>query len=190
MGQDPVGARGIMIRPILLLGNPELRESCSTITDFKNPALKDEIRDLKETLEDFRTRNGFGRGTAAIQIGILKRMIALNLGRETFVIMNPIITERSTETITLWDDCMSFPNLVVRVLRNAKISIQYQTEEGETVNWNDLSEAESELIQHEMDHLDGILAIDRAITNRDILYKEEYEKNKRHYESLVDYISG
>ncbi len=85
---------------------------------------------------------------------------------------------------------MSFPNLVVRVLRNAKISIQYQTEEGETVNWNDLSEAESELIQHEMDHLDGILAIDRAITNRDILYKEEYEKNKRHYESLVDYISG
>jgi len=82
---------------------------------------------------------------------------------------------------------MSFPDLVVRVSRNSKISIRYHNEKGEVVNWNDLSEAESELIQHEADHLDGILAIDRAITIKDILYKEEYEKNKNYYESLVDY---
>ena len=176
-----------MIRPILLLGNPNLRESCSTITNFNNPELKEEIGDLKEALNNFRTQNGFGRGIAAIQIGIMKRMIALNLGKETFVIVNPVITKRSTETITLWDDCMSFPDLVVRVSRNSKISIRYHNEKGEVVNWNDLSEAESELIQHEADHLDGILAIDRAITIKDILYKEEYEKNKNYYESLVDY---
>jgi len=70
-----------MIRPILLLGNPNLRESCSTITNFNNPELKEEIGDLKEALNNFRTQNGFGRGIAAIQIGIMKRMIALNLGK-------------------------------------------------------------------------------------------------------------
>ena len=176
-----------MIRPILLLGNPNLRVSCSPITDFSDPELKEEISDLKEALDNFRTQNGFGRGIAAIQTGIMKRMIALNLGNETFVIINPISTKMSSETITLWDDCMSFPDLVVRVIRNSKISIQYQNEQGEIVNWNDLSEAESELLQHEMDHLDGILAIDLAITNKDILYKEEYEKNKKYYESMVDY---
>lgn len=176
-----------MIRPVLLLGNPNLRESCSTITDFNNPDLKEETGDLKEALDNFRTRNGFGRGIAAIQIGIMKRMIALNLGAETFVIINPVITKRSAATITLWDDCMSFPDLVVRVIRSSRISIRYQNEKGETLNWNDLSEAESELIQHETDHLDGILAIDRAITSNDIIYKEEYEKNKKYYESLVDY---
>jgi len=174
-----------MIRPILLLGNPELRKSCALVTDFGNPELANEIRDLKETLEDFRDRNGFGRAIAAIQIGINKRMIAMNLGGDSFVVINPTITKRSEETITLWDDCMSFPDLVVRVTRNARISIEYQNKDGKAINWCDLPEAESELLQHEMDHLDGILAIDRAITSKDILYKQEYAKNKEYYDSLL-----
>jgi peptide deformylase len=176
-----------MMRPILLLGNPQLRESCSPITNFNDPALQEEIADLKDALNTFRMQHGFGRGIAAIQIGIMKRMIAVNLGKGTCVIVNPLITKSSRETITFWDDCMSFPDLVVRVMRSSTISIQYQNEQGGAVNWNGLSEAESELMQHEIDHLDGILAIDLAITHKDIIYKEEYEKNKKYYESLVDY---
>ena len=101
-----------MQREVLLLGNPLLREKCSVVTDFKSKELKKEIIDLKDTLEDFRKNNGFGRGIAAIQIGIMKRIIALNLGDESFVVINPKITEQSKETLTLWDDCMSFPNLL------------------------------------------------------------------------------
>ncbi len=176
-----------MKRAILLLGNPTLRQTCSQVTNFTDAALKEEIADLKEALDDFRAQHGFGRGIAAIQIGIRKRMIALNLGKETFIAINPIIVARSSKKITLWDDCMSFPSLVVRVVRSSGVSIEYQNEEGEATHWNNLSEAESELLQHELDHLDGILAIDRAITKKDIVYKEEFEKNKEHYESMVAY---
>ena len=61
--------------------------------------MKKEITDLKDTLEDFRKNNGFGRGIAAIEIGIMKRIIALNLGDKTFVVINPKIIEQSNETL-------------------------------------------------------------------------------------------
>ena len=79
-----------MFRPVLILGDPLLRRKSAPVDDFSDPALKDEMRDLKEALERFRREHGFGRGIAAPQIGIPKRMIALNLGQGTFVIANPL----------------------------------------------------------------------------------------------------
>jgi peptide deformylase len=176
-----------MNRDVLILGNPILRQVSTTITQFDDSELKEEIKDLKEALETFRKKHGFGRGIAAIQIGIPKRMIALNLGKGTYIILNPEITQYSTDTFTLWDDCMSFPDLVVRVRRNRSISIEYQDEHGENRVWDTLGIAESELLQHEIDHLDGILATDRAIEKTDIIYKNEYNKEKEYYNSKVDY---
>ena len=176
-----------MNRKVLLLGNPLLREKCSVVNDFNSEELKKEITDLKDTLEDFRKNNGFGRGIAAIQIGIMKRIIALNLGDKTFVVINPKIIEQSNETLTLWDDCMSFPNLLVRVNRNSRINLEYQDENGNLKEWRNLSNAESELLQHEIDHLDGILAVDRVIHPQDIIYRSEYEKNIKYYEDKVSY---
>jgi len=176
-----------MKREILLLGNPLLREKCSVVIDFNSEKLKKEILDLKDTLNDFRKNNGFGRGIAAIQIGIKKRMIALNLGKETFIVINPKITKRSNETLTLWDDCMSFPTLLVRVIRNSNINLEYQDENGNQKEWQNLSNAESELLQHEINHLDGILAVDKAINPQDIIYRSEYEKNKDYFEAKVSY---
>jgi peptide deformylase len=176
-----------MSRDVLILGNPILRQVSAAITQFDDPKLKEEIKDIKEALETFRKEHGFGRGIAAIQIGIKKRMIALNLGKETYVILNPMITEYSKETFTLWDDCMSFPDLVVRVRRNRSISIECQDEHGENKVWDILGIAESELLQHEIDHLDGILATDRAIEKTDIIYKSEYNKEKEYYYNQVYY---
>jgi peptide deformylase len=176
-----------MGKNILVLGNPVLREQCKIISDFDSKAFLEEINELKIALDTFRENYGFGRGIAAIQIGILKRIIALNLGHGTFVIVNPLITRKSSETFTLWDDCMSFPDLVVRVKRYKTINLEYQDEIGKKKEWNNLGEAESELLQHEIDHLDGVMAIDRAIGKKDILYKTEFNKNKEYYESKVDY---
>lgn len=176
-----------MNTPVLLLGDPLLRQKSVTINDLSNPKLKKEIKELKEALNQFRKENGFGRGIAAIQIGISKRLIALNLGKETFVIVNPEITYRSKETFTMWDDCMSFPDLVVKVRRHITISLKYQNEEGTIKEWSNIGQAESELLQHEIDHLDGIMAIDRAIDTKGIIYKTEYHKNKKMYESQCDY---
>jgi peptide deformylase len=176
-----------MKRDILLLGNPLLRRESTEISDFDNAGFKTETVDLKDTLEAFRRKNGFGRGIAAPQVGIPKRIIALNLGKGPFVLVNPQITWKSDETFTLWDDCMSFPDLYARVRRSRSITITYQDETGEYREWGPVDRAESELLQHETDHLQGILAIDRVPDNKDIIYKTEFEKNRDWYLQQVDY---
>lgn len=170
-----------MVRKVLVLGDPALRTRCIDVTRFEDAGLAQEIEDIKETLEDFRIRNGFGRGIAAIQMGIPKRIIGLNLGHGPFVLINPHITFRTVEEREMWDDCMSFPDLVVKVRRSVGINLTYQDEAGNRIEWNDLSFAESELLQHEMDHLDGILALDRAVDRASIIYKSEYTKNITYY---------
>ncbi|MDD3516424.1 MAG: peptide deformylase [Synergistaceae bacterium] len=177
----------MMKRPVLILGDPLLRRKCAPVEDFSDPLLEEEMEDLREALELFRKEHGFGRGIAAPQIGIPKRLIALNLGKGSFVIANPEIVSRSPETFTLWDDCMSFPDLMVRVRRHRSVSIRYRDEKGAQKEWADLGIAESELLQHEMDHLDGVLAVDRAIGTGDIVYMAEYRKHKNVYDSQCDY---
>jgi peptide deformylase len=177
-----------MVRDILTLGNLLLRKKCSEVNGFSDVKLKEEIIDLEDTLDDFRKKNGFGRGIAASQVGILKRFIALNLGNGTFVMINPRIISRSEELFTLWDDCMSFPDLLVKIQRSKLINLEYQDEEGNIKNWNNIEQAESELLQHEIDHLDGILAIDKVLEGNDIIYKTEFIKNREFYETKVDYL--
>lgn len=177
-----------MAKPVLLLGNPTLRLESEAVDEFGGETLKNDIAELEDALEDFRKRNGFGRGIAAIQIGLARRMIALNLGKGPFVIVNPRIVRRSPEAFRMWDDCMSFPDLVVRVERHRSIDVEYFDEGGNRKEWLGLDQATSELLQHEIDHLDGVLAIDRAIEMSDIIYKNEYSKNREYYDAMVDYV--
>ena len=172
-----------MKHKVLLLGDPWLREASREITDFKDPVLKGEIEALKEALDDFRREKGFGRGIAAVQIGIVKSLIALNLGKGTFVIINPRITGRSEETFTLWDDCMSFPDLMVRVERHKSIDVIYQDEAGSVREWKDLPLAEAELLQHEIDHLNGTLFIDRISALKRQLYTRRVLKQLKQQNS-------
>ena len=175
---------------ILLLGDPRLRETCGAVEDFCEQALSDEIRRLEDELDAFRREHGFGRAVAAPQIGIQKRIIALNLGKGTFVIFNPEITMRSAGTFTLWDDCMSFPDLMVKVERHASISMTWQDETGSIHRWENMERPESELLQHEIDHLDGILAVDRAIHPEGIIYRKVFEDMRGFFDSQVDYVIG
>jgi peptide deformylase len=176
-----------MCSNVLILGNPILREKSVSISDFKDNDNIVDFRRLKTELEDFRKKNGFGRGIAGIQIGVKKRIIALNFGEGPFVIINPEIISRSTELFTMWDDCMSFPELMVRVERNKSIGLKYQDENGCTKEWKNIEQDKSELLQHEIDHLDGIMAIDKAINKTDIIYKNEFNKNRKKYDRMVEY---
>ncbi len=173
---------------VLILGNPILRKKSNQVFDFGDNCNLKDFRTLKTELEDFREQNGFGRGIAGIQIGIKKRIIALNFGEGPFVIINPEIIERSDESFTLWDDCMSFPDLMVRVERNKSIGVKYQDENGSIKEWKNIEQDKSELLQHEIDHLDGIMAIDRAISKTDIIYRNEFNKNRKKYNQMVEYV--
>ena len=168
---------------VLLLGDPRLRIRSSEVT--ANDA--NEFNVLAATLDAFRREHGFGRAISAPQIGIAKRFIAVNLGAGTFFVVNPVITWRSDETFTMWDDCMSFPDLLVRVERAQSMSLEYVDEQGRRKEWRELDRAAAELLQHEIDHLDGVLAGDRAIDAESLVMRREYERNREYFDAKVDY---
>jgi peptide deformylase len=177
-----------MADAILPLGDPRLRLQAQPVLDVRDPLFRAESARLKAVLEAFRKAHGFGRGGAAPQIGVAKRFIAVNLGRGTRALVNPEITWRSPETFTLWDDCMCFPWLLVKVRRHTSISVAFEDEEGERRHWERLDRPESELLQHELDHLDGILATDRAEGPEGIISREAFEAYRDHFAGMVDYV--
>jgi len=152
------------VREILLLGNPVLYERCARVRPDEADGLRPVVRDLHDTLMDFRARRGVGRAIAAPQIGLTKRLVYMHIDAPA-VFVNPVLDEMSAETFELWDDCMSFPDLLVRVVRHRSCRITYRD-----LDWNEhqhvLHDDLSELLQHECDHLDGILAVARAVGPR------------------------
>jgi len=155
------------IKDILLLGNPLLHQASEEVKEEELQGMIPVIKRMYRLIQAFRQVYGFGRAIAAPQVGVLKRMIVKNGPEElSQVFFNPVITERSEETMTLWDNCMSFPQLFVRLRRHKGIRLVYRD-----ITWEEksiwLEDGEAELLQHEIDHLDGILAIDHARDSRD-----------------------
>jgi peptide deformylase len=157
------------------------------LTDFDDPVFRDDGGRLIQALERFRVNFGFGRAIAAPQIGIARRMIAMNLGAGPFLLVNPELSGLSRERFTMWDDCMSFPWLMIRVQRCLHLDLRFQDEGGRAQSWTKVDQAVSELLQHEVDHLDGILAIDHALDRDAIVARTVYEARRRYYDRQVDY---
>lgn len=157
------------LKDLLLLGDPRLYEVCEPVLRSELPMVKEWVRDLHNVMEEIRVKYNFGRGIAAPQLGIMKRLFYINMD-EPLVVINPEITQKSDEMFELWDDCMSFPNLLVRVKRHGKLTLTYLNE-----NWQrntiNAEGALSELLQHEYDHLDGILCISRALDDRSFKWR-------------------
>ena len=170
---------------VLLVGDPRLRRIASPVTPADR-RLAGDVATLHATLAAFRAEHGFGRAVSATQIGVARRFVALNLGAGPFTMFNPEIVWRSGETFTLWDDCMSFPFLLVRVARDASISVEFDDETGRRHRWERLDAATSELLQHEIDHLDGVLALDRAVDREAIVSRDVFESMPEHFARLVD----
>ena len=170
---------------VLLVGDPRLRRVASPASPGDADLMPDVTR-LHAILARFRAEHGFGRAIAATQIGVARRFVAFDLGDGPFTMFNPVIVWRSGETFTLWDDCMSFPFLLVRVARDASISVEYEDESGRPRRWERLDRATSELIQHEIDHLDGVLALDRAVDREAIVSRRVFESMPEHFAQLVD----
>jgi peptide deformylase len=167
--------------PILQLGDPLLRQKAIAV---KNPAARevdDLVRDMADTLAHWRAATGYGRGIAAPQLGELQRVIFLQLpGAEPWPLINPEIVNSSAEKIVVWDACLSFLSIFMQVERHRKITVRYQNLKGDTLEVEAGDERNlSELLQHEIDHLDGILAIDRVVDLKTICAREEFEKRYR-----------
>lgn len=157
-----------MIKQLLTLGDPQLYEISEPIIPEEEKELKEWVCDLHDTLMEYRRVHGAGRAVAAPQIGIRKRLLYMNLGGTPYVFVNPMITFPDDEMYEVLDDCMSFPGLLVKVMRHKRAVIKYldhNFEPKEMILEGDLSE----LLQHEYDHLDGILATMRAKDDKSLI---------------------
>ncbi|CAF1220206.1 unnamed protein product [Didymodactylos carnosus] len=177
---------------ICLIGDQKLRIKNEPISDVNDKEFLRQKLLLHKALDQFRKVNGFGRGMSANQVGINLQVIALNLGYGSFSLINPKIVWQSVDDrITLWDDCMSIPQMMIKKQRYKHVSISYLDDDGNKQIWNELPVCVSELLQHEIDHINGILATDEpwkdANSNDWIISMNEYRKHKQYFDGQVDY---
>ena len=159
-----------MERDILLLGDPQLYEISEEVKREELEELRPVFTDMFDCIKGIRRDHGFGRAIAAPQIGVQKRLICI-LTDKPYVIINPQLEFVGDEQMELMDDCMSFPNLLVRVKRYRHCILRYLDENWEKQEMH-MDDDMSELIQHEYDHLDGILATMRAIDNKSFVMRK------------------
>ena len=153
-----------MVKEILLLGNKQLYEKSAPLDKSQMDLINQTVENLHDTLVDYRQKYKAGRAIAAPQIGVAVRLIYMNIN-EPHVFINPTLVFPDDGLMDVLDDCMSFPGLYVNLRRHKRCIIKYtdmEWEEKEMALEGDLAE----LIQHEYDHLDGILATMRAVDNK------------------------
>jgi peptide deformylase len=166
---------------VLQLGDPALREVAKRVADPTAPEIRALVTDLQDTLAHWRAETGYGRGIAAPQIGSALRVIFLKLpGEQPWPLINPEIIRKSEDKIIVWDACLSFLSIFMQVERHREIEVRYQDLRGASLTVRAGAERDlSELLQHEIDHLDGILAVDRITDIRTLCTREEFEKRYR-----------
>lgn len=174
------------IQTVLQLGDPRLRQASQAVNFTGNDGVSSNgvraeldalVEDLSDTLAHWRKTTGYGRAIAAPQIDVRKRVLFLRLpGEEGWPLINPEIIRRSQERIVVWDACLCFLSIFMQVERHRDILVRYQDLDGKE---HEISAGEernlSELLQHEIDHLDGIMAVDRITDLRTLCTREEFE---------------
>ena len=148
------------VLPVRLYGDPVLRKRAADVTSFDG-SLRRRIADLRETMAAYH-----GVGLAATQVGVLERVAVVDvpldeegITRAAYTLVNPVIEHRAASQ-TAEEGCLSIPGIYEDVTRAQQICVRYQDEEGRSARL----EAEgylSRAIQHEVDHLDGVLFVDR-----------------------------
>ncbi len=147
----------------------EIRKDGDEILGKKSKEVEvidDKIKQLGQDMLDTMYKND-GIGLAACQVGMLKRMIVYDIKyieedaqKEGHILINPKITSRSKTMIEVEEGCLSFPDVYKNVKRHEKVTVEYLDINGKKKKIN-AKEIEAVVLQHEIDHLDGIVFLDR-----------------------------
>jgi peptide deformylase len=137
-------------------GDAALRLEARPVENFDDD-LKRLVARMKRLMVDAN-----GVGLAATQVGVLRRVVVFQeADEEPIALVNPAIVERSDELTTEDEGCLSLQGVLVPVERAAAVSIEGKDETGAEVRL-ELAEPDARVVQHEVDHLDGVLIIDRT----------------------------
>jgi len=140
---------------ILTHPSPVLGQRADEIDPAADRDLKRLVREMAHAMYE-----SDGVGLAAPQVGVAKRVIVFDIDDELGAICNPVITERSEETVCSDEGCLSVPGITVPIVRSASIVCEGQAINGARVVI-EASELLARVLQHEIDHLDGVLILDR-----------------------------
>jgi peptide deformylase len=163
---------------VLLMGDPTLRETSNDVKveDIKSKKIQELITDLRDTAKTMPDDEGFITvGLSAPQIGILKRIFVVispksKKGKPEFdVYINPEIDYPSTEMISSMESCLSTPGLCGEVKRYENIRLTYYDDNGEKQR-EKMNGEYAVFVQHELDHLNGVLWVDRVEDTKTISY--------------------
>ena len=165
-----------MILEIIKYGNPILRNKSEEITE-----LSDDIKELIQNMKETLLASGNGIGLAAPQVGINKRLFVYsNLDDEKepadriHALINPVIRKKTGKETAI-EGCLSIPGMHAEVERAYRIVIEGMNEDGDTIRIK-AEELLARCLQHETDHLDGVMYID--IAEPDTLEPDEEKKSK------------
>ncbi len=151
---------------------PILRKKSEEVVEFN-----DELRNtLNEMVKTMRLANGIG--LAANQVGIGKRFFVLEIDDEITKVVNPEILSFGEEMVEFQEGCLSIPGIFKNVLRPESIVVRYQDENGNFVE-RELNGLKSRAFQHELDHIDGILFIDKISPMSRNLIRKKLEVMKK-----------
>ena len=150
------------IREIRKEGDEILSKRCREVEE-----ITDKILELGQDMLDTMYKYD-GIGLAASQVGILKRVIVYDIKYfeedekpEPHILINPVITSRSKAMIEVEEGCLSFPDVYEKVQRHEKVTVEYTDTKGKKKKIN-AKDIEAVVLQHEIDHLDGIVFLDRV----------------------------
>lgn len=147
----------------------EIRKDGDEILTKKSKEVEvidEKIKELGRDMLDTMYKND-GIGLAACQVGMLKRMLVYDISyiqeegkKDGKIVINPVITSRSKSMVEVEEGCLSFPDVYKNVLRHERITVEYTDENGKRKKIN-AKDMEAIVLQHEIDHLDGIVFLDR-----------------------------
>ena len=158
LDEEALERRSEALSQVVKFGDPVLRSAASRVTEFDDDLASEAERMIA------LMRDAIGVGLAATQLGTLRRMLVFQVGSEAepTVLVNPEIEWRSDEDLaTAEEGCLSLPGVIVDVERPLHVRARGVDVRGEPLSV-EASGLEARVIQHEVDHLDGVLMIDRA----------------------------
>jgi peptide deformylase len=157
LDQEAVERRNAALSQVVKFGDPVLKSAASPVTEFD-----DRLAEEAERMIGLM-RDAIGVGLAATQLGVLRRMLVFQVGpdAEPTVLVNPEIVWRSDDAATAEEGCLSIPGVVVDVERPLFVRAHALDVHGEPL-MIEASGLEARVIQHEVDHLDGVLMLDRT----------------------------
>lgn len=159
-----------MVKEILLLGDERLYQPSAEVLPEELNSLRGLAEDLLDTLKEHRRKNPRWRTMPAPLLGVPKRMVSLYLDAPVFLI-NPVIHFPEKEKMEMLDECLAMPGLQVKVERFQTCVLRYRN-----LDWQIrevmLQAGLSNLMQHAIDHLNGVLIQMRAVNDRAFFYRQ------------------